>query len=70
MSEKQRMILNPDKEYVRDVRKRLKDNGGYCPCQVEKTPDTKCKCKDFRETGVCVCRLFVPEGPQEFDFDF
>ena len=42
MSEKPRTILNPDKEYVRDVRKRLKDNGGYCPCQVEKTPDTKC----------------------------
>lgn len=34
------------------------DNGGYCPCMVEKTPDTKCMCKDFRdqkEPGPCHC---------------
>lgn len=32
-------------------------NGGYCPCAVNKTPDTLCPCKDFRETseGVCHC---------------
>ena len=32
-------------------------NGGYCPCMVDKTPDTKCPCKDFREmeVGVCHC---------------
>ena len=32
-------------------------NGGYCPCMVERTEDTKCPCKDFREMteGVCHC---------------
>lgn len=35
-------------------------NGGYCPCMVAKTPDTKCPCKAFREQteGVCHCGRF------------
>lgn len=40
----------------------IADNDGYCPCAVTKTPDTKCKCKDFREqteTGPCHCGLYV-----------
>ena len=32
-------------------------NEGYCPCMVDKTQDTKCPCKAFREQaeGVCQC---------------
>ena len=32
-------------------------NDGYCPCMVDKTPETKCPCKAFREQtdGVCHC---------------
>lgn len=33
-------------------------NDGYCPCMVQKTPDTKCMCKEFREQktpGPCHC---------------
>lgn len=35
-------------------------NKGYCPCAVDKTPDTKCPCKAFREQteGVCHCGRF------------
>lgn len=36
-------------------------NGGYCPCAVLKTPDTKCVCKEFREQktpGKCHCGRF------------
>ena len=40
---------NPDKEFVKDIKKRIKDNGGHCPCQIEKTKDTKCMCKSFKE---------------------
>lgn len=60
-----KIIQNPDKEYARDVKKRLKDNGGYCPCQLVKNADTKCKCKLFRdqlsrgEAGVCHCGLWI-----------
>ena len=55
--------LNPDKEYVEEVRTRLKDNDGYCPCRIDKTPDTKCMCKDFRDMkeGMCHCGLYIKE---------
>lgn len=38
------------------------NNGGYCPCAVFKTPDTKCICKEFREQqtpGLCHCGRYV-----------
>lgn len=52
---------NPDKEYADEIKRKLKDNGGYCPCSLIKSPDTKCMCKDFRETeeGVCHCGLYL-----------
>ncbi len=54
---------NPDKEYADKVRKKLKENGGYCPCLLEKIPDTKCMCKEFRESeeGICHCGLYIKE---------
>jgi hypothetical protein len=39
-------------------KKHVIENNGYCPCMVEKTPDTKCMCKEFRdqkEPGPCHC---------------
>ena len=38
------------------------DNDGYCPCKVEKNEDTRCICKEFRESnsvGPCHCGLWV-----------
>ena len=56
---------NPDKEYAQKVRAKLKDNGGYCPCRLDKNEDTKCMCKEFREQiadpnfeGFCHCMLY------------
>lgn len=45
------------------IRQALKDNGGYCPCRLEKTEDTKCMCKEFleQESGPCHCGLYVKE---------
>ena len=43
------------------VKALVKKNGGYCPCMVQKTPDTLCPCKDFREQetpGKCHCGRF------------
>lgn len=56
-----KVVQNPDKEYANEVRKKLKDNGGYCPCRLEKTADTKCMCKEFREMeeGMCHCGLYI-----------
>ena len=56
--------VSDDKELVSEIRKRLKDNNGYCPCKIEQTEDTKCMCKEFRETkhGECHCGLYIKVG--------
>ena len=60
--------LNEDKEIVAMVRDGLKKTGGYCPCRLEHTPDTKCICKEFRQQmadpafeGYCHCMLYYKE---------
>ena len=61
MSKEIMIVLNQDKNYANDVIKRLRENDGYCPCKLERTEDTKCMCKEFRETeeGMCHCGLYV-----------
>lgn len=53
--------LNPDADFVKEFRKTLKENDGYCPCRAQKTIDTKCMCKEFRqqEEGPCHCGLYI-----------
>ena len=54
---------NPDKEHVESVRKALRENDGYCPCRLEKTPETKCMCQEFLNSGsgMCHCGLYIKE---------
>lgn len=56
-----KIIQNPDRDYVAEVKMRLKDNGGFCPCRLVKNQDTKCMCKEFREQerGMCHCGLYI-----------
>lgn len=57
-----KIIVNSDKELVKEVREGLKRTGGYCPCRVVKNSDTKCMCKDFLESteeGECYCGLYI-----------
>lgn len=56
---------NDNKDIVNAVREGLKHTGGYCPCRVEKTEDTKCICKEFKQQmadpdfeGFCHCMLY------------
>ena len=30
-----------------NILKKVKENGGYCPCKLVKTPQTKCMCQEF-----------------------
>lgn len=55
-----KITTNPDKQLVAEIRASLKKNGGYCPCALEKTEDTKCMCKEFLEMreGMCHCGLY------------
>lgn len=56
---------NTNKEIVKSIRDKLKENGGYCPCALLKTEETKCICKEFRqqidrgEAGECHCGLYI-----------
>lgn len=61
--------LNTDSQQVARVMAALNMNDGYCPCQFEKTDDTKCMCKGFREqeSGECHCGLYVKEIIEEGD---
>lgn len=56
-----KIIKNPDEEIFKEVQSAVKANDGYCPCRIEKTPETKCPCKEFREQtaeGECHCGMF------------
>ena len=56
-----KIICNPEKEIVTNIREALKNNDGYCPCTNIKSEDTKCMCKSFREQseGECHCGLYI-----------
>ena len=50
------------------IREGLKRTGGYCPCRLERTPENKCVCKEFRDQiadpkfhGYCHCMLYYKE---------
>lgn len=48
--------INPSVKTLVDL------NDGYCPCAVLKNEDTKCMCKEFKETevpGECHCGRFL-----------
>lgn len=53
--------LNEDSDLVKQIRAAIKANGGHCICVVDKTPDTKCMCKEFRDMteGECHCGLYT-----------
>lgn len=57
--------LNENKEVVAQIKKGIRDNGGYCPCRLAKTPENKCICQEFKDQiadpafeGYCHCMLY------------
>ncbi len=63
-----RIRLNEDENIVKTVKAGLEAKGGYCPCVLEVSEDTKCMCKEFREQiadpgfeGYCHCMLYYKE---------
>ena len=57
--------FNEDADLVAQIKEGLKRKGGYCPCRLQKTEDTKCICKEFRQQiadpefeGYCHCLLY------------
>ena len=63
-----KISLNPDAKIVEQIQKGLREKGGYCPCRLQKTEDTKCMCLEFRNQikdpefeGYCHCMLYYKE---------
>lgn len=53
------IILNPDKEFVKNLKQDIKNNRGYCTCVIVKNEDTICPCRKFREDKECCCGLYM-----------
>lgn len=52
---------NPDQTIFEEVSAIIRKNNNYCCCAIEKTPDSMCMCKSFREQqegGFCHCGRF------------
>lgn len=60
-----KVITNPDKELVKEIRAKIKENKGHCACAVSFNSDNICMCKEFKnqiereETGECHCGLYL-----------
>jgi hypothetical protein len=57
-----KIIPNPDTDKYAEATVAVYNNGGFCPCLWEKTDNTKCPCKEFREQkteGLCNCGRFM-----------
>ncbi len=60
-----KVTFNTDIEIVNNIKEGLKKTGGYCPCRLEKNPENKCICEEFRNQikdpefeGYCHCMLY------------
>lgn len=51
-------ILNPDEEFVSNLRQRIKDNGKYC-LYTDKN-NKKNKCPKPCRNGECLCGMYIP----------
>lgn len=51
-------MLNPIEEFVNEIKRRIKDNNGYCIEADEKTKQNKCPkyCKNMSD---CPCGLYI-----------
>ena len=55
------IFKNPNEEDYNEISEAVKLNDNYCPCLSYKNEDTKCMCKEFRDskdTDFCHCGRF------------
>ena len=58
MATEYEIIPSPDFLHRKKIEEAIKNNGGYCPCKIDKNEDTLCICKEFRDSnksGYCHC---------------
>ena len=57
--------FNENKDLVAKIQEGLKKKDGYCPCRLQKLPEYKCICEEFKQQiadpefeGYCHCKLY------------
>ena len=67
-----KITVNPNKEVADAVKEGLKRTGGYCPCRLERIPENKCICQEFKEQmadpdfeGFCHCMLYYKSNEDQ-----
>lgn len=67
-----KVIKNPVGDVAESVLNAVKKNDGYCPCKIDRTQETKCMCREFREQvksgvlGECHCGLYTAVEVEEY----
>lgn len=60
-----KVVTNSDKNLVKEIREKIKENNGHCACAITFDDDNVCICKDFRDqisegkSGECHCGLYI-----------
>ncbi len=58
-------ILNPIEEFVDDIKRLVRDNGGYCLHAEKGVKANKCP-KYCKQMDSCPCGMYIPEQ-EEYD---
>lgn len=53
--------VTDDTELANQIRAKLKETGGLCPCKLVDIPENHCMCQEFlnQEVGECHCGLYI-----------
>ena len=68
-----KVMVNSDQELVQEIKDKLKETNGHCPCVLPTmwSDDTICMCKNFKDQirdgipGECHCGLYVAVATHE-----
>lgn len=63
-----KVIQNPDTKTYAAASVAVYNNGGFCPCLIDRNDNTKCPCKEFREQeteGLCTCGRYMKVRREE-----
>lgn len=60
-----KIAINPDENFVKEVREKIKANNGHCACAISFDESNNCMCEEFRQqinegiAGECHCGLYI-----------
>lgn len=60
-----KVTTNPDKDFVKEIRAKIKENNGHCACAISFNDSNKCMCEEFKKqieegrAGECHCGLYI-----------